>query len=414
MGFLQFLRQNAPFLSAGFLLSFTSSYGQTFFISLFAGEIMRDFDLSHGQWGLIYTIATTVSALAMVWAGVLTDRFRVRYLMVVVSILLALSCIAMAGAQGAVVLGVVIFALRLNGQGMMSHLSIVAMARWFNATRGKAISISSMGFAMGQAVLPLAFVALLAWVDWRLLWLLAAAIVLATAPIIFRLLREERTPQSVAESSAALGMGGRHWTRGEMVKNWLFWGVLPLMIGPPAFGTALFFHQVHLTEVKGWELAGFVSLLPLFTAVSVLTTFTSGGLIDRIGTRRLMQVIFVPFVLAFFVLGQAQTLWGAALGMMIFGICTGAQSTIPSAFWAEHYGTRHIGSIKALVTAILVFGSAIGPGLTGLLIDLGIDFPDQMTGISIYFALTGILAAVTVEKAARFFASPAQVDVVGT
>ncbi|XDA98232.1 MFS transporter [Sulfitobacter sp. LCG007] len=412
MGFLRFLRENALFLSAGVLLSFTSSFGQTFFISIFAGEIMRDFGLSHGQWGLTYTIATTVSALTMVWAGVLTDRFRIRYLMIAVTTLLALACVAMWGARGAMGLGIVIYLLRLAGQGMMSHLAIVAMARWFNATRGKALSVSSMGFALGQAILPVLFVALLAWTSWRNLWLVSAVLVLLAAPVIFRLLRAERTPQAVAESSAALGMEGHHWTRGGMLKHWLFWMVCPLMLGPPAFGTALFFHQVHMTEVKGWALADFVSLMPLFTLVSVVCTFISGALIDRFGTGRLMMALWVPFAVAFFVLGQSGTLWGAALAMSILGVGIGAQATVPSAFWAEYYGTRHLGAIKALVMAIMVFGSAIGPGVTAALIDHGIVFPDQMIAIAVYFAIAGALAATGAARATRLLPSAAKVDVV--
>ena len=80
MPILAFLRGNAPWLGAGVLLTFLSSFGQTYFISVFAGEIRAAFGLSHGAWGGIYTLGTTASALLMVWAGGLTDRFRVRVL----------------------------------------------------------------------------------------------------------------------------------------------------------------------------------------------------------------------------------------------------------------------------------------------------------------------------------------------
>ena len=166
MGYLRFLIDNRLFLLAGFLLTFTSSYGQTYFISLFAGEIKGDFSLSDGQWGGIYTIGTTLSAITMIWAGALTDRFRVRQLSFGVMVLLAVACVAMAVNQSWVLLIFVIYALRLMGQGMMSQLGAVAMSRWFIATRGRAISLASMGFAAGQALLPIIFVALLMTYDW--------------------------------------------------------------------------------------------------------------------------------------------------------------------------------------------------------------------------------------------------------
>jgi len=191
MGYLRFLRLNWLFLLAGFLLTFTSSYGQTYFISLFAGEIKGEFGLSDGQWGGIYTIGTTLSAVVMIWAGVLTDNFRVRALAFGVMIGLAMACLAMAAVPNWVGLIFVIFALRFTGQGMLSQLGAVAMVRWFEAARGKALSISSMGFAVGQAFLPIIFVALFAVFHWRSLWVIAALLVVITIPVLMLLLRQD-------------------------------------------------------------------------------------------------------------------------------------------------------------------------------------------------------------------------------
>lgn len=409
--YLRFLRDNAAFLSAGLLICFTSSYGQTFFISLFAVDIMAGSGLTDGDWGLIYAVATTTSAALMVFLGPLTDRLRVRRLAMIAATGLALACLAMASLSGALALTVTVLALRFFGQGMMSHIAAVAMARWFVANRGKALSISSMGFALGQAVLPVIFVALLTVVDWHWLWVASAGLVLLSMPVILRLLRAERTPQSLAKETPAPGMNGLHWTRGAVLRHWLFWLLIPLLLGPPAFGTALFFHQVHLTSVKGWELLDYVALMPLLTIVSVATTFASGAVLDRVGTGRLIVVYMLPFALAFLLIGWAETLTAAAIGLMVFGLGTGTQATVPTAFWAEYYGTRHLGSIKAMAVAVMVFGSAIGPGLTGVLIDAGYPFPDQMSAIAAYFVLAAACATLGVWRARGMLAP--KVDVVG-
>ena len=401
MEYLRFIRVNWLFLLAGFLLTFTSSYGQTYFISLFAGQIKDDFGLSDGQWGGIYSIGTTLSAVTMIWAGVLTDRFRVRELSFGVMIALALACLAMAAVPNWIALIFVIYALRLTGQGMMSQLGAVAMVRWFAAARGKALSLSSMGFAVGQAVLPILFVALFSIFDWRILWVLAAFLVVVTLPVMLTLLRRERTPQSMAETTQATGMDGRHWTRVEMLRSGLFWLMVPMVLGPSAWGTALFFQQVHLTEVKGWDLTAYVALMPLFTLSAVLSTFASGWAIDRFGVNRLVPFQMVPFAISFLVLAYADSITLAAVGLVIFGIGQGLQSTAPPAFWAEFYGTRHLGAIKAVAAAIMVFGSAIGPGITGLLIDLGVTFPDQMIPIAFYYVAAGALGTLGVLRYQR-------------
>ena len=409
-GLVAFARANAAFLVAGVVLCFVSSFGQTFFISVFAGEIMAAFDLTDGRWGLVYAIATTASAVATAWAGGLLDRFRIRHLAIAVSGLLALACLTMAAAGSVGMLLVAIFLLRLLGLGMMAQLSVVAMARWFVASRGKALSIASLGFALGQAVLPFVFVAALGVVPWRWLWVMAALAVLVPLPLVVRLLRAERTPQSLAAAPQAAGMGGRHWTRGAMLRHPLFWAVAPLLVGPPMFATALFFHQVHLTDAKGWDHVAYVALLPPFTAAMIAATLLSGAAIDRWGSGPLMATFLLPYAAAFAVMAAAQTLWGAGVALVALGLGSGMQATASNAFWAEYYGTRHLGAIKALAAALMVLGTAVGPLLSGLLIDAGHPLPAQMPAIAAYFVAAAALATAGILRERRR-SGAAQVDV---
>ncbi len=407
MGYIHFLSTNRLFLLAGFLLTFTSSFGQTYFISLFAGEIKSTFSLSDGGWGGIYTIGTTLSAITMIWAGALTDRFRVRHLSTWVMAFLALACVAMAVVPNGFFLVFVIYALRLMGQGMLSQLGAVAMSRWFIAARGRALSLSSMGFAVGQAMLPIIFVALLTSWHWRSLWLLAAVCVVALIPVMQILLRQERTPQSMSADTQSLGMGGHHWTRGQMLRHPLFYVLIPLVLGPSAWGTALFFQQVHLTEVKGWSLGAYVALMPVYTISSICFTFITGWAIDRFGVKWIVPFQMVPFGISFLVLAQADTIFMAGVGLVIFGVGQGMQGTATSAFWAVFYGTKNLGAIKAAAAALMVFGSAIGPGITGAFIDYGIDFPDQMIPIAVFYFAGALLAGLGILRYQRDLSVPA-------
>lgn len=402
-----FLKSNAKWLSAGFLLTLLSGFGQTYFISIFAGEIRAEFDLTHGEWGGLYTIGTGASAVLMVWAGGLTDRFRIRTLTLVILPLLMIACFFMAAIWTVWLLPVVIFSLRFAGQGMMSHLAVVAMSRWFIVARGRALSIAGLGYSVGEAFLPMLFVALLALFDWRLLWIAAGLVAILGLPALLGILRTERTPQSFAESDQSLGMQQRHWTRGQAIRHPLFWMMFPALLGPPAFGTAFFFHQVHFAELKGLSHLELVSLFPIYTGGSIVWMVISGWLLDKLGTPRLIPWYQLPIGIGFAVFGLTGSLSGVIVGILFFAATSGGNATLPNAFWAEFYGTKHLGSIKALATAIMVLGSAIGPGLTGLFIDFGVGLEAQFGWVSVYFVIATTLMAVGVARAKRDLAAPA-------
>ncbi|EPX77632.1 MFS transporter [Litoreibacter arenae] len=412
MGTWKFIRANLGWLSAGFLLTFSSSFGQTFFLSIFAGEIRTEFDLTHAAWGGIYMIGTLASAATMVWAGVLTDHFRVRVLGTAVLVTLAAACVSMAFVSSVPMLVVLIFMLRLMGQGMSSHVASTAMARWFIAARGRALAIASFGFSIGEALLPIFFVALMAVIGWRSSWLVAAGALLLISPLIFSLLKQERTPQSSSNEDQVAGMGGKHWTRVQVLRSSLFWLLVPVLIGPPAFGTAFFFLQVHLAEVKGWTHFDLVQLFPVYTALAICSMIASGFAIDRFGTGRMMSIYTLPLAVGFVIFSQSASLAVAAIGIAFFAMTSGMQATLPAAFWAEFFGTRHLGSIKAMATAIMVFGSAIGPGLTGLIIDMGVDYSRQMVWVAGYMVLATAVATIALSRARPLLARAPQVDVI--
>lgn len=411
MSFAGFLRQNATFLGVGALLTLLSSFGQTFFISAFAGDIRSEFNLSHSAWGTLYATSTLAAAIAMVWLGGLTDRLQVRHLGVLVLFCLAAAMALTSIAKEPLFLLGAVFLLRLFGQGMASHIATVAMARWFHATRGRAIAVAFMGVSVGEAFLPLAVVFLLGFFDWRAIWLASGAVVLLATPLLSRLLRLERRPQSLGNAWLTRGMMQLHWSRREMLSHWLFWAMLPFLLGPPAFSTAFFFQQVHIAETKGWSHAGMVSLFPFFTGAAVTALLGAGWLVDRFGAHRLIGFILAPMSTGFLVMSCAQEIWLAAIAMVLMGMSQGAFSTVPTAFWAELYGTKHLGSIRAAATAVMVFGTSLGPALSGMLIDRGMTLPQQMVPIAGYFLASSLVVFLSVARVRVLIPHPPKVDI---
>ncbi|MDB9716242.1 MFS transporter [Amylibacter sp.] len=393
-----FIINNLRWLTAGALLTFLSSFGQTYFISIFSGEIRNTFDLSHGDWGLIYGFGTFASAIVMIWAGGLTDIMRVRKLGPIVLCALSASCLFMAFNPLVALLPVVIFCLRLTGQGMSTHIAAVAMSRWFVSNRGKALSISNLGFSFGEALIPLFLVSALIYFSWQKIWILATLVTLFSIPILIWLLRQERSPRSIDAEDQSLGMNKLHWTRKQTISHPLFWFMMPAVIGQSAFNTAFFFQQVHFSEIKGWEHLNLVSMFPVYTGVAICMMILSGILLDKLGTAKLIPYFQLPMIIAFILFAFGETLYSLLLGFIFLGITSGANTTLPNAFWAEFFGTKHLGSIKAAAAAAMVLGSAIGPALTGILLDFDISLNFQYVGISIFFVLSSLFMWVGISR----------------
>lgn len=394
MTYVSFLRENARWLSASYLLAVFSGFGQTFFISLSGGDIRAEFGLSHGDLGLLYMAATLGSALTLPYVGKSLDHFPVRWIAAVVMSGLALFCLAMAGSFSIWMVALAFYGLRLCGQGMMTHTSVTAAGRWFSAQRGRAVSIAMLGFPTAEALFPICFVLLNNAFGWRGAWTVSAMVLVVVAlPVLLSLLARDRVPSATEVASAR--PEGRQWTRGEVLRDPRFW-LASLGVNAPAFiGTAIFFHQVYLVELRGWTLELFASSFLFMASGVVCASLIIGPLIDRYSARQLLPFTLVPLTLGCTVLATWHAPLAAFVFMSLVGISNGFNGTLVGALWPEVYGTRHMGAIRAVAFSLMVFASAAGPGLVGWLIDLGIAFDRQVIAMGLYCLVFCLVLALT-------------------
>jgi MFS family permease len=386
MPFFTFLRENARWIAGGLCFTFFSSFGQTFFISLSAGHIREEYGLSNGGWGSLYMVATLASALTLSYLGQIVDRYSARRVAMLIVPMLAVATLSMALSHHLWHLAVTIYLLRLFGQGMMTHTAFTAIARWFSAQRGRAISIATLGFNAGEASFPLIFVAVSGLIGWRNSWLLAAALLILVAlPALVLLIAIDRAPR--ASDPAQRISDARDWTRAEVVRDPLFYLLLLGVMAPGFIGTTIYFHQVYLVELRHWSLEAFASSFIVSSSMTVVFALLSGYLVDRFSGVAILPFFLIPLAAACFVLGSFDAQWVIFAFMALLGVSNGISSTLFGALWPEIYGVRHLGAIRALTVAIMVFATAMGPGLTGYLIDRGVSYPAQIIAMGIYCLL---------------------------
>ena len=384
-------------LAFGWLMSFGSSLGQTYFISLFGGVMRADLGISHSAYGLCYTLGTFASAAVLPWAGALIDRRPLLRFSLVAMAGLALSAGLIAGVQGVVGLAIAFFALRLFGQGLMMHAAMTTMSRYFGSVRGRAVSFATLGHVAGEAVLPIAVVALMGVVHWRGVWLISAGalLVLGLATVPGLLARGFRPLPDDAEASrkARSGRPVADATLREALRDPGLYLRLPVLLAPAAISTALIFHQVHIGVQKGWSLTLIAAGLSAFALGSFSMLLVAGFLVDRFGARRLVPVCLVPMLLACLVLASAGSTPAALAYFALLGVGSGLTGVVLSTLWAELYGVAHLGAIRAFAASTMVFSSGLGPAALGILIDAGVRVESVALACAAYCVAASALAA---------------------
>jgi MFS family permease len=374
----RFARDNVRWIGAGFLLTFFSSFGQTFFVGLSGNDLRARFDLSGGEFGMIYMAATLASAGLLPWLGRTLDLMPAWKVARFTMLSLAIACVAIAIAPTVAVLLVAIFLLRLFGQGMMTEIAYTETGRWFAANRGRAMALIIQGQQAGVALFPALFVIASTTFGWRGAWLSSAAVVLLIgAPAILTLLRIERTPKSAQPASDGPA-APRDWTRSEVLRDPLFYLLLLGILAPPFIGTTIFFHQGYLIELRGYDPLVFAGAFPVMAASTVLFSLVAGHIIDEISALRMVDFALLPLALACVVGAAVEPVWGIYAFMFLLGVSNGFTGTLMGAIWPEVYGLANLGGIRAITVSALVTATAVGPGITGWLIDTGVALPTQM------------------------------------
>jgi len=383
-GYWRFFRSARPLLAYGLSLTFLSSVGQTFLVSLFVPSLLGEFALTESGFGVLYSSATLAGALLLPWIGSLMDRtFLHRFTLGVVG-LLAASAFLMAAAWHVAVLGMALVGIRLAGQGLSSHTALTAMARYFEEGRGRALGISNLGFALGEGILPLVLAASIPLVGWRWTWVELAVATLLFGPFLVRLLRRsgaELDPRKIVRPTvtvpSAPGPAGgpandpvpRDWGRREVLRDPRFWLVLPATLLPPFWVTALFLYQTAIAASKGWSVPLMASAFVAYAIARVAFTLGVGGAIDRFSARVVLPFALAPLAAGIVVLGLADARWAAYVFMALVGVTMGMTSAVVAALWAELYGTRRLGAIQSMLGSAMVVSTAASPAIAGFVLE---------------------------------------------
>ena len=398
--YLDFIRRSWPLLCFGFVSIFWGNFGQSFFVSWYGAHIQESLGLSAAVYGSLYSAGTLASAVTIMTVGGYIDRWPLQRFAAAVGAGLMLACLIMVASYHALTLLLGFYLLRLCGQGLLPHTAQTTMARYFDADRGKALSLSASGVPVGEVVLPLLAVALIAAVGWRGSWLVfAASVPLLYLPLILFFLRrapqDTNTPPLQQANAAHTSSKGRRY----MLGDYRFWLALPAVLAAPFIVTGVFIQQGFILSAKSWDPLWLASCFIMYGVAHWLASLLAGVLVDLFSARRLLPVMHLPLIAALAVLALCQGQWVAPVFMILLGSSIGVVGPITGSLWAEVYGTGKLGSLRSLMTAFMVLSTAISPVLFGALIDAGITVRGLFGSCALGTVAASILVAFSYPRA---------------
>lgn len=392
----QFIRREYSFLGFGFLLFFWSNFGQSFFIAWFGVPIQESLGLSASKYSSAYSLATLGSAASIVFIGRFIDRVPLTRYLALVGTGLVAAMLLLANSVGYASLLLAFFLLRLFGQGLLPHAGQTVMARHYEADRGKALSIASTGRPLGEVVLPSFILITLTLMNWRTSWMfyaLLGAVVFLPLLLLFSarvpLPELVKAKNSQADSRAENVPSNQGFTLSQVLQDFSFWLILPVVLAAPLITTGVFIHQGHLMLEKNWAAEQFALGFVLYGIMHWVAMLCVGVLIDRYSAVAVSKVFMVPLTLAVAALANFDGTWAIFAFMFLAGISVGAMGPVSGALWAEVYGTAHLGAIRSVIISAMVFATAIAPFTAGLAIDANLSVEQILSTV-----LIGMVAAL--------------------
>jgi len=394
---IDIVKSNFKIIIFGFVFTFFSSIGQSFFIGLFNSNIRDELNITHGEFGTIYGIATLCSSLVLIWIGKKIDDLKLVNYSILVTIFLFIADLFFSFVNGVIFLLIGIFFLRLSGQGLMAHTASTAISRYFEKRRGKALSYIWFGMSLGEFLLPILIVYFLSFIYWRDLWIQISIVILLILPIFSFFTVKHisiSSRENEFENKKDKFLVVKSWTRKEVLHDLKFYTMLPALLAPSFIITGIVINQSFIIESKGWGDYAIAKAFMVYSILTVATLFLSGLLVDKFTSRKLLPILNVPMLLSLITLIFLNQPYVAFIFMGLLGITNGLTNVLLSSLWAEIYGVNYLGSIKALTGSLMVFSTALATSIFGLLIDAGFTIENIAVLSSIYTVLSIIIVVI--------------------
>jgi MFS family permease len=354
-------------LVAGAVGVFMTTPGQTVGVSAFVDHIADDLGIPREQVVMLYSVGTLLGILPAPLIGRLVDRYGPRRAIALIAPALGFACATVAWAHGPWSLAIGFTLLRGSAIGGLSLVSLNLVNLWFDRLRGRATAMAMLGLALGGLAIPGTAEHVTVAYGWRIAYLALGAMVVAIMlPVGLMCFRNRPQTYGLAPDfgkalPARAIMDRQDLTLGEASRTQMFWYLLSISILVNAVGTALLLDHVRALQGAGLARAGAIGLLGVVTVAQAICVLGGGVLVDQYGTRRVGMLGLMLLSLAVTGVMAASNFMTGSIYAAALGAGLGVLHVVQGAGLAEHFGTRHLGTMRGTTSVFGICGAATGP-----------------------------------------------------
>ena len=206
------------------------------------------------------------------------------------------------------------------------------------------------------------------------------------------LIKKERVSDTIFQEKQVQQI--KNWKRGEVIRDIKFYFLLPAILAPPFLITGIFLNQSFIFESKGWDMFYLARGFVFYAIFSVISLGIFGILIDKFSARKILPFYLTPMILSFLIIINSNLIFSPILFMIMLSITNGASNVLITSTWSEIYGTKYLGSIRALTVSLMVFSTALAPVIFGYLIDIGMSVNSIFKLMLVYLISSIILLLI--------------------
>ncbi|MDA1011006.1 MAG: MFS transporter [Chloroflexi bacterium] len=385
--------------------AFFATFGSvTFFnpvLGVFSQLLEEEFGWKRADVAGALTLAGILAGLGAPFAGIATDRWGGRWVIVGSAVVMAV-CALTLSQMSALWHLLVFFAIgRAVSVGAMSPAGFVATSNWFIRRRPFVAGIVAVGPRIGMATFPLV-VALVIQVfgTWRAGWVALAVIVILTAlpALVFMRRRPEdmgllpdgdAQPVDLAPGAPAVS-AEIDFTLREALRTRAYWFV-GVAVGLVVFcGGAINFHQIpHLID-QGLPRTQAALIVTVFSGFGALGAVVGGMLAQRFTMRWTMVVALAGMSGSILLLLVATSFTSALMYAVAYGSFFGVVVSFMQVVHADYFGRRSMGTIHGSIQPFQMGMNAAGPFLVGLWYDQTGSYSAAFVAFSIIFAAAAV------------------------